>query len=221
MTVDSLREILRFGEKVNTECKEARSDVPRSVYASYSAFANTYGGTVLLGVAENQDSADQEQRFTITGVVSAQKIITDFWNTINSNKVSANILIDENVYAMTVDDCEIVVIEIPRADYNTRPVYVGENPFKGTYKRNHEGDYHCTEAEVRAMIRDENPDGNDSMIIEGYTMDDIDPDTLRSYRQNFRNIISRCLSAGLARSFRRPGPAGPSEPAAHRHEKQN
>lgn len=37
-----------------------------------------------------------------------------------------------------------------------RPVYVGENPYKGTYKRNHEGD-----------------------------MDDIDKETLRKYRQIF------------------------------------
>lgn len=34
-----------------------------------------------------------------------------------------------------------MVIHVPRADYNMRPVYVGENPYKGTYKRNHEGGY--------------------------------------------------------------------------------
>lgn len=66
-----------------------------------------------------------------------------------------------------------------------RPVYVGENPYKGTYKRNNEGDYHATEHEVRGMIRDQNPDGNDSMILEYYTMDDIDKETLRKYRQIF------------------------------------
>lgn len=40
-----------------------------------------------------------------------------------------------------------------RADFNMRPIYVGENPYKGTYKRNHEGDYHATEHEIRGMIR--------------------------------------------------------------------
>lgn len=35
------------------------------------------------------------------------------------------------------------------------------------------------------MIRDENPDGNDGMILEYYTMDDIDKETLRKYRQIF------------------------------------
>ena len=33
------------------------------------------------------------------------------------------------------------------------------------------------------MIRDQNPEGNDNQIIEYYTMDDIDKETLRKYRQ--------------------------------------
>lgn len=74
---------------------------------------------------------------------------------------------------------------MPRADFNMRPVYVGENPYKGTYKRNHEGDYHATEHEVRGMIRDQNLEGNDGTILEYYIMDDIDKETLRKYRQIF------------------------------------
>jgi predicted HTH transcriptional regulator len=35
------------------------------------------------------------------------------------------------------------------------------------------------------MIRDQNPEGNDSVILEYYTMDDIDKETLRKYRQIF------------------------------------
>ena len=110
----------------------------------------------------------------------------DFWNTINGSKVNVNILKDEDVFVVEEDDINLIVIHVPRADYKLRPVYVGENPYKGTYKRNHEGDYHATEHEIRAMIRDQNPDGNDGMILEYYTMDDIDKETLRKYRQILR-----------------------------------
>lgn len=79
----------------------------------------------------------------------------------------------------------LIVIKVPRADYKMRPIYIGENPYKGTFKRNNEGDYHATEHEIRGMIRDQNPDGNDGMILEYYTMDDIDKETLRKYRQIF------------------------------------
>ena len=61
---------------------------------------------------------------------------------------------DEDVFVVEEDDVNLIVIHVPRSDYKLRPVYVGENPYKGTYKRNHEGDYHATEHEIRAMIRD-------------------------------------------------------------------
>ena len=73
-------------------------------------------------------------------------------------------------------------IEVPQADYRYKPVYINENPMKGSYKRNHEGDYHCTGEEVKAMLRDASDYGMDGGILDGFTMDDIDLNTLRSYR---------------------------------------
>ncbi len=58
---------------------------------------------------------------------------------------------------------------------------------KGSFKRNHEGDYHCTEEEVKAMLRDANESGNDGSLLIGYTMDDIDLNSLRSYRIEFEH----------------------------------
>ena len=92
---------------------------------------------------------------------------------------------DEDVEVVYEDNISLLLIHVPRADFNMRPVYVGENPYKGTYKRNHEGDYHASEYEINGMIRDRNPEGNDNQIIEYYTMDDIDKETLRKYRQIF------------------------------------
>ena len=86
---------------------------------------------------------------------------------------------------MEEDGISLIVIEVPRAEFNMRPVYVNDNPYKGTYKRNYEGDYHATEHEAKGMIRDQNLDGNDSLILEYYTMDDIEKETLRKYRQIF------------------------------------
>ena len=40
------------------------------------------------------------------------------------------------------------------------------------------GDYHCTEEEVRAMLRDANDSGCDGNLLNGYTMDDIDESNL-------------------------------------------
>lgn len=185
MDMQELKSLIYQGEKVDIECKKAEANVPRSVYESYSAFANTKGGYIVLGVKEDKTKIIPEERFVLQGIENPQKQREDFWNTINGSKVNVNILKDENVYVVEEDGISLIVIHVPRAEYNMRPVYVGENPYRGTYKRNHEGDYHATEHEIRGMIRDQNPDGNDSMILEYYTMDDIDKETLRKYRQIF------------------------------------
>ena len=59
------------------------------------------------------------------------------------------------------------------------------NPMKGSYKRNHEGDYHAAAEDVKAMLRDANDAGNDGTLLKGYGMEDIDLETLRAYRMEY------------------------------------
>ena len=71
-----------------------------------------------------------------------------------------------------------------------RPIYINKNLIGGTFKRNYEGDYHCTDDEVKSMLRDANENGNDGVLIEHYDMNDIDLPTLHAYRNRFevRNV---------------------------------
>ncbi len=188
MKKEDVLSLLSDGERLTLECKQAKNDVPRSVWETYSAFANTIGGVILLGIDEHKGETDPAKRFEVVGVSDAAKIITDFWNTINSNKVNENILVDANVESVDVDGKSVIVITVPQADWRVKPVFLNENPYKGSYKRNNEGDFHCTEKEVRIMIRDANEDGNDGVILEGFTMDDIDPNSLHAYRNFFRVV---------------------------------
>ena len=99
--------------------------------------------------------------------------------------MNVNILRDADVGTCVIDGKTIIWIEIPQADYTQKPVYINGNPISGTFKRNHEGDYHCRESEIRAMFRDSSDDGNDGGLLDGYTMDDIDPETMKAYRIRF------------------------------------
>ena len=112
----------------------------KSFWETYSAFANTVGGLVLLGVEENRKEKDVAKRFTFTGVKNPGKIISDLWNTINSNKVSHNILRDEDVDSIEVDGVTIVYVSVPQADWRDKPIYLNENPYKGTFRRNKSDD---------------------------------------------------------------------------------
>ena len=180
-------QLLANGERVTLECKKARKDVPHSLWETYSAFANTDGGIILLGVDENLKEKDISKRFTVIGVEDAAKIRTDIWNTLNSReKVSTSLLRDEDINTLSYDGKDVVVIHVPRATYEERPVYINNNIMRGTYRRRHEGDYHCPEPVIRMMLRDACDDGNDRMFLEHYTMDDIDIPTLEAYRNMFR-----------------------------------
>ena len=79
---DNIYELLSHGERVTLECKKAQRSVPNSLWETYSAFANTYGGTILLGVVEHMDKQDKSKRFEIIGVEDADKIRKDLWNII-------------------------------------------------------------------------------------------------------------------------------------------
>lgn len=180
-------QLLANGERVTLECKRARKDVPHSLWETYSAFANTDGGTILLGVDEDLKEKDISKRFNVIGVEDAAKIRTDIWNTLNSReKVSTSLLRDEDINTLSYDGKDVVVIHVPRATYEERPVYINNNIMRGTYRRRHEGDYHCPEPIIRMMLRDACDDGNDRMFLEHYTMDDIDIPTLEAYRNMFR-----------------------------------
>ncbi len=60
--------------------------------------------------------------------------------------------------------------------------------FKGSFKRNHEGDYHCTKEEVKAMLRDQSDTSADSLVLDNLSLSVLNPDSIKSYRIKFRGI---------------------------------
>lgn len=184
MTTD-IKDLMLYGERINIEYKEAAGDLPKSLWETYSAFANTIGGVIVLGIKEHRNRYE-EDRFEIKGVADADKMLKSFWDTINSDKVSRNILFDDDVECIDYEGKTLIAIHVPMANYTMRPVYINKNLLSGSFKRNYEGDYHCTDEEVKSMLRDANENGNDGLMLENYDMNDIDLPTLHAYRNHFK-----------------------------------
>ncbi len=177
--------ILNSTEVVNIEVKSAQNGIPKSIWETYSSFANTFGGTIVLGIDEDKET----KKFIPVGLENPDQLLADFWSVINNQgKVSANILLERHAYVQNYDGKDYVVIEVPRASRQDKPVYIGQDMFRGTYRRNHEGDYHCTKEEVKAMLRDQSDTTSDALILENVGLDVLDAETIKRYRIRFENI---------------------------------
>ena len=173
----------KYKEDNRREVKKAKGGLPRSLWDTYSAFANCYGGIIILGVSENEDGS-----WNTTGLNNEAKLRKDFWDTINNiTKVSVNLLTDDNVKTYKIGNDTIMVITVPPASREQRPVYINNDIFKGTFRRNWEGDYHCTPSEVRAMLRDQTEQTMDMKVLEDWFIEDLNPETIQSYRNMHRN----------------------------------
>lgn len=175
---------LSYYEGADVEYKSARGGLPGSLWETYSAFANTSGGSIWLGVSQKSGKLVVEGIETAT----AEKYRGEIWNLANNRqKVSRNLLIEDDVRVVSTptDGKSLIVIKVPRASRRDRPVFVGNDPFAGTYRRNYEGDFHCDNDEVRRMFADQSDEPADSRILEGFGMGDLHQDSLRQFRARF------------------------------------
>jgi len=170
-----------YRENNRIEAKKALGGLPNSIWETYSAFANTLGGIILLGVAERPDHS-----LETVDLPDPDKLIKDFWDSVNNpNKVSINILSSKDVYPLEVNGDHIVVINVPRADRSYRPVYIDGNPLN-TYRRNGEGDYKCTHEEYMAMVRDASVKTQDMLVLSEMELSVFNQDSVRGFRQRMK-----------------------------------
>ncbi len=183
----TLDDLHLLAETAELECKlahgqDGKGEVPRDFWPTYSAMANAHGGVVLLGVREKNGV------FSIAGIENPAKVRGDLFNTLNNrSKVSTNLLTDADVVEARIDGLTILVISIPAATRKQKPVFLNGQPLGNTYRRLNDGDRHCDEETVKRMLAEQIEDERDARILTGYSMEDIDPESLRIYRQMLRD----------------------------------
>jgi len=139
-----------YRENNRIEAKQALGGLPESIWETYSAFANAEGGIILLGVEELPDKT-----LHALDLLDPQWLIDDFLAIVNDpEKVSANILAEKDIQVHEIDGRHIIAITVPKAPPCHRPVYIENDPYRGSYRRCGEGDYRCSQEEVDAMMKE-------------------------------------------------------------------
>jgi ATP-dependent DNA helicase RecG len=170
------------GENDDWEFKSSKGGFPGSFWETYSAMANSAGGTIVLG------ASGKDEKVSLDGVDAQllEKHKKTLWDGLgNKGVISRNLLASSQVEGLQVDSGWLLAVHIPQASRRERPVYKGQNPFGGTFKRHHEGDYRCSDEEVRRMFADASDIPADARILDGFKLSDLDRSSIRGFRNRF------------------------------------
>ena len=144
-----LKNLSAYRESDRIEAKKALGGLPESLWETYSAFANTRGGVILLGVGENKDRS-----LYPVDLPDPTELMRQFWRIVSDPAlISANILTDEHVSWMELEGKDIIVIEVPEASPDQKPIFLGQDPYTGSYERIGDGDYRISREEIDRMLK--------------------------------------------------------------------
>lgn len=161
--------------------KDGQGKLPDDFWPTYSSMANCRGGYVVLGIREKKGE------FTVAGIPDINTVKKQLFDLASSKKkVNVNLLTDRSVQTISLENKDILVIEIPVARREQKPVYLNNQPMAETWFRIHDGDHRCSEEQVRRMMAEQVEESRDNRIVQNFDMNDINLESLLAYR----NLLS-------------------------------
>lgn len=164
------------------EFKSAKGGLPKEIWPTYSAFANTLGGIILLGVEDDGE---------ICGVLNPVKYKEDIFNQLNNpQKCSLNLCDETMVQELKLDGKSVLAMYVPQALPEQRPVYIRDRE-DNSYLRSAATDVRCKREDLIRMRRNrdiaECPSySQDDVIIPHTTLNDLDAETFKKFRNHTR-----------------------------------
>ncbi len=180
MTKEELLKRLGDIEWEDFEVKEATGGIPKSMWETVSAFSNTTGGWIILGVKEKK--GENGNTYRVSGVENMEKMEQDIITTLRSRS-KFNAVISSRTYRYTIEDKDILAFEIPVSPH--KPVAIkstGE-----VFIRTGSGDVLASDMEVDAIVRDSAFGSRSEMEVGGSSFDDVNLESLASYRSYLRD----------------------------------
>ena len=151
--------------------------VPGAVWETYSAFANTDGGRMVIGVRETDLGPE------VVGVQDADELRRSLMVKLDDRRiVSMNLITEADVSIADVDGRDVIMIDVPRADRKDRPIYIGGYR-RNSYIRRDRTNSKCSPYELESMCRDSLSGATDRDAVQWMEVADLDWNSVASYRE--------------------------------------
>lgn len=171
--MESISELLMYNEYNKLEFKKCENKLPKSFWETYSSFANTSGGTIILGYDETTKS--------ITGVEDIEKIKNDLFTSLSDKKkTNKNLITDDHIETIVIEGKKLLKIRIDEALYTEKPVYIN-NDIKNTFIRRNSADIRVSEYDLKFLMIG-SIEETDAEILKNFDINDFNIKTIDNYR---------------------------------------
>ncbi|AGM10551.1 ATP-binding protein [Amycolatopsis keratiniphila] len=173
------------GDHAFVEAKRAETKLPKSVRETLSAFANTNGGVLILGL-------DETQGFEATGVRDAAKLEADLAAMCSENlEPPLRPLIGTHRF----EDADLVVAEIAELPAGSKPAYNrGTGMTQGSFIRVADGDRKLSPYEVQLMLANRGQPRDDEQPVPGTTVANLDGALTSTFLSRLRRHRGRAFA---------------------------
>ena len=198
MTDDELQEHIATLRRIRTdfrhvEAKLARGGLPKRLWETLSAFANSAGGgVIILGL-------DEGANFEVVGVENPRKILQDLGSMTAEMEPRLTPVID----VKEVDGRPLVIAEIPELIPSQKPCYfrpAGHS--NGAFVRVADGDRRLNSYEVQLMLTSRGQPVDDQEAVSNASAKDLDQSALNAFLRHVKERRPRFRGAPDQRILR-------------------
>lgn len=187
LIVERLRR--RGTDDASVEVKACTNKLSADVWEIVSAFANTAGGLIILGLNEAEG-------FVPSANFAIDRVRDQFVSGIGDGG-SAAVVTHAPRYELDrgeVDGLQVLLVRIFELELKAKPCYIGARGVQnGSYKRVDDKDIKMSPAELYELQSALLPSDADGTVVSEATVEDLDPDVVRSIIANRRLQTPRVL----------------------------
>ena len=187
LTVQKLRE--QGTDDGRVEVKECARQLSGDIWETVSAFANTAGGLIILGLSEKQGFVPVEN-------FELERVRDQFIAGIGEGGSAAKVT-NAPAYTLSrgeIDGIQVLLIEIEELDIKLKPCFVTVRGVqKGSFKRVDDKDILLSATELYDMQSSLIPSDADASLVPESSREDLDPEIVKSVIATCRIQTPRML----------------------------